>query len=161
MILLTAEIGDYVGRTSDLLMIDGASLTREQQLSQVLALPGNSGALITGIEKLSQRFLLELLTELGSLRYLPSRGCLFLIEARQGLWRSAGDVIASFNSSLLLVKRNLMADELDTDPDDERFGEAELESVSMTHDLAVLRVNLTSLAGETRKIIYPLRVSNL
>lgn len=161
MTLLTAMIGDYAGRTSDLLMIDGASLTREQQLTQALALPGGSGALISGIEKLAQRFLLELLTELGSLRYLPGRGCLFLIEARQGLWRSAGDVVASFNSSLLLVKRNLMADELESDPNDERFGEAELESVSLTRDLAVLRVNLTSLAGETRKILYPLRVSNL
>ncbi len=161
MSLLSADIGDYSGRLADLLMLDGASLTREQQLTQALAMPGGSGALIAGIEKLAQRFLLELLTELGSIRYLPSRGCLFLLEARRGMWRTAGDVVASFNTSLLQIKKNLVGDEVDGDPDDERFGDAELESVSLTLDLAVLRVHLISLAGDERSIVYPLRVPNL
>lgn len=158
---LEADILDYVGRTVDMLAYDNLSLSRETLLSQQLVLPGQSGALISGIQKLVQRYLLELLTELGSLTYLPRRGCLFMLEARLGLWRTTADVESSFYSSMLDVRRNLILEENESDPLEERFDNADLLSVVLSTDHVVIQVQVTSLAGTGRDILLPLRVTSI
>jgi hypothetical protein len=159
--LQSAKTGDYFGRVSDLLAYDNAQPDAESLLLPALVVPGQSGALIAGVEKLVQRFILELLTELGSLVYLPERGCVFLLEARSGQWRTPADVEGSFNRSKLTIRRNLLGDELETDPDDERFADAELTSVALTGDKATLHISISSLAGSDRTFLLPLRVSTI
>lgn len=158
---LSANIGDYAGRSVDLLMLEDAKAFGDALMSQTLAKPGQGGALTTGVQKFVQRFLLELFTEEGSMQYLPQRGCAFMSAARSGMWRTTNDVIASFNSALLTIKNNLLADERETDPDDEKFGSAELLTVSLTRDLVVMHLQLTTAAGEAREITYPLRTAVL
>ena len=92
--------------------------------------------------------------------YRPGRGCMFMLEGRSGLWRTPGDVVSSFSSSVLTITDNLVSDEEPGDPDDERFKSATVESVSLVQDLVVLRIVLTSLAGTSRTVLFPLRVSN-
>mgnify|MGYP000877176217 CR=1 FL=1 len=116
---------DYVGRKVDLLAFHGYdSGDPSAPLEQSLAPDGTGGAVVAGVEKLAQRFLVELLTERGSLPYAAARGCSILSEARQGGWRSAGDVTRSFYSSLVDVRRTLLGLESDSDPDDERYASA-------------------------------------
>ncbi len=156
--LLSASIQSYVGRTVDYLAFDEAKLTRTR-LTQRLVLPGQSGALIAGIEKLTQRFLLELLTEQGSLEYQPSRGTFFITEIRAGAIRTSQQLISSFSSAELTLRNSLVQEELDSDPADERYRSAVLNSAAVSGDTATLDITLSSQAGESRTVIYPLRIN--
>jgi hypothetical protein len=100
-------ISQYIGRTVDHIAFDGMGPPgQDRLLIQAMVLPGESGALITGIQKLAQRFLIELLTGVGSLRYLPRRGTTFMTEARSGFWRNVSDVEQSFYGALLDAPRS-------------------------------------------------------
>jgi len=157
--LLSSPLSAYVGRTVDYLAFDNARATGESLLTPALVLPGNSGALITGIEKLTQRFLLELLTEQGSLIYQPDRGTLFITHVRAGIVRTSQDLFAEFSASEIAVRVNLRNEESATDPADERYASATLLSATLEGDSASLVIQISSLAGESRKFIYPLRVT--
>ena len=58
MIQLSGTLAQYEGRTVDFLAFEDMKASGDTQLTQALVLPGQAGALITGIEKLVQRFLL-------------------------------------------------------------------------------------------------------
>lgn len=152
------SVTDYVGRTIDLLAYQGAVARGERLLTQELAEPGNSGTIITGIHKLSQRFLLELLTERGSIAYLPARGCDFMTEANRGSWRTPLDIQAAFSASVTDISTNLKNEESSSDPSDERFSAAELVAVSLVAGDAAITIKITSLAGASRAVILPLSV---
>ena len=66
-----STVADYIGRTVDVSAFHGVEATGEVQLRQVLAETESSGLVITGIQKLAQRFVLEFLTDQGSMKYLP------------------------------------------------------------------------------------------
>ncbi len=158
----TPQISQYLGRTVDLAAFDGMLPDgRDTLLSQALVQEGETGALVTGTEKLAQRFLVELLTDRGSLRYLPKRGTTFMIEARRGLWRTTTDVEQSFYGAMLTIESNLISEENVDDPLDEKYGSANILAVSVVADLVVLRIILQSLAGISREILYPLRVNSI
>jgi hypothetical protein len=112
---------------------------------QALADPGKSGTVLTGIAKLGQRFLMELLTKRGSMKFLPNRGCNFMLEAQLGYIRTQFDLLSSFSRALLDVKANLQAEELDTDPLDERFGSADIDSLEFDGSNAKIFIRVTSL----------------
>lgn len=156
---LSADVLSYAGRTVDHLAFDDARAVGDTLLTQVLVKPGQTGALITGVYKLAQRFLVELLTEKGSLDYLPSRGTFFMTSLRLGLIRTSQELFATFNAAVQDVRLNLQLEEKDTDPADERYRSAELISTSLLGDTATLIVRITSQAGDTRVITYPLRIS--
>lgn len=160
MAALSANIKDYQGRTVDYLAFDDAKASGEALLTQQLVKAGGSGALITGIEKLVQRILLELLTEQGSLEYAPSRGTFFMTLLRLGQVRTSQSLFSSFSSAELDVRNNITGDETSSDPRDERYGSVELLNASLLGDTATLSIRVTSLAGESRTVIYPLRVIN-
>lgn len=155
----SGTIQQYLGRTIDVLAFDNAKVSGEAQLSQSLVLPGQSGAVITGIQKLVQRFLIELLTEAASLNYQPLRGTQFITAIRAGVVRTSADLFSQYTLAELDVRQNLQAEESATDPKDERYSSAELLSASLFGDTATLRINVVSVAGESRKVIFPLRVS--
>jgi hypothetical protein len=153
-----STVADYVGRKVDLVAFDGEedAIQTERLLSQSLVKTGESGAILTGIQKLVQRFLFVLLTERGSLQYLPLLGCDMIRDGRTGQWRSTADVTQSFYSAVLDVQRQLGDEELATDPLDERFGGAKLTGVTLTKDSVRINVSLSSLAGNTRQFITPI-----
>lgn len=159
MAQLSASVSSYVGRTVDHLAFDDARASGDTLLTQTLVKSGQTGALITGISKLVQRFIVELLTEKGSLDYLPDRGTLFMTTLRLGLVRTSQDLFATFNSAVQDVRLNLQLEEQDTDPNDERYQNAELISTSLLGDTTTLVVRITSRAGDTRVVTYPLRIS--
>ena len=153
-------IEDYVGRKIDILAYyTGETGTGEVKLEQTLVPEGTGGVVTTGIQKLAQRFLLELLTERGSMTYTPTRGCDFMKEARLGYLRTPLDVMASFSAALTDIKRNLRLEDDDDDSDDEKFASAEVISVSLTGGSASVHVKVISQAGSTRTVIAPLAVT--
>lgn len=157
---LTATVRDYVGRTVDYLAFDNARVTGDALLNQALIQPGQTGALITGIEKLVQRFLLELLTEQGSMEYQPNRGTFFMTALRYGMVQTSGELFAEFSTAELDVREKLRLEEdFVNDPADERYAEAVLLSASLSGDTATLSIRVSSVAGESRTVIYPLRIA--
>lgn len=152
-------IESYTGRSFDLLAYPGGTSRGSAQLTAALASETSSGQITTGIQKLAQRFLIELMTEKGSMTYLPLRGCDFMRDARLGYWRSVLDVMASFSASLIDIKQNLQAEESVDDDDDERFSDAEVVAVTLEGDSASITIRVTSLAGTDRTFITPLSIT--
>ena len=150
----TGNVTDYVGRTVDLLAFDGLELGGEVLLEQVLAQPGKGGKVITGIQKLVQRFLLEVFKEKGSDPY-SDRGTEFMTEARSGYMTTVVDVHGAFARAILLTGINLKAEESESDPDDERYDYAEIVQVQLIQGTARIWVRLYSLAGEDRAVTFP------
>ena len=155
--MLTTSVIDYVNRTVDVLAFDDAKASGEALLSQVLVKPKQSGALITGISKLVQRVLIELLTEKGSLIYDPTRGTSFITQFRAGLIQTTQDLNSAFALAEVDVRLNLGLEESTDDPDDERYDSMNLLSAALIGDTANLSIQINSLAGESRVVIYPLR----
>lgn len=149
----------YAGRTVDYLAFQGAKVGQEVLLGQSLVSDTNSGLLITGIEKLVQRFVIELLTEQGSLHYEPDRGTLFILAIRSGTVRTEADLYAQFSSAEVDIRNHLRQEEDGTEPEDERYVSASLLNVTLVGSTANLRIEIVSGAGESREFIFPLPVA--
>jgi hypothetical protein len=143
-----------VGRTTDILAFNGLELGHEVELEQTLAQPGGGGKVVTGVQKLVQRFLLEVLKEQGSDPY-STRGTEFMTEALSGYLNTVADVHGAFARAVLTAGINLRAEESESEPDDERFESAEILSVTLIQGTAAIWVKLLSRAGEDREAIFP------
>ena len=154
---LIGQPKEYRDRQVDLSLMGGFRPGRRVPVDLHLVTATDNGSLIAGVQKLAQRFLLELLTEVGSIRHLPGRGCRFMVEGRHGRWRTPADVSSSFYASLLDVRRNLLREETGSEPPDERFDRAVLESVFLARDRVALRIRVISQAGTDLQLIYPIR----
>lgn len=152
------SVSDYQDRIVDLLAYQGITSGQRRLLLPVLVSSAGS-FLVTGIAKLAQRFLIILLTEQGSLTYLPGVGTTFITDGRRGFWRSAADVQQSFMSAMLDVRRQIRGAEIDSDPTDERFALATITQLTITGDRVNLQITLESQAGRRRKFIVPINVS--
>lgn len=156
--MATATLNEYVGRTSDYLAFYNIDFG-VRELRQELVSPGNQGSVITGIEKLVQRVLIELLTEAGSTPYFESRGTLLMTQLRAGLIRTNQELLSAFAGAASDVIRNLRLEaDAQTDPLDERISSLEIESATITQDKAVITAVVRSLAGESRQVLFPLTV---
>lgn len=137
---------DYIGRVVDVAAFQGTSARGDALLRQKIADDGQSGLVVTGIVKLGQRFLLELFTERGTMPFQPTRGSTFMTELRSGGIRVTSDLLAAFSRALISIGSNLVSDELDSDPDDERFSDAQITQVELSAGNAVIYIELSSLA---------------
>jgi hypothetical protein len=148
-------LSDYANRRYDFLALQNISRERETRLGLELFDSDGRGQICVGVQKLAQRWLLEFLTELGSMPGLPARGCNFMTLVRQGRLRSQSSVVSAFNFAAYDVRVALATEEDDTWPNDERISDAVLLSVAFLPGYANLRVNIVSRAGTTRAIILP------
>ena len=151
-----ASTTNYANRTVDVLAFPGPVAPLDNLMSQVLALPGQGGEVCTGIIKLAQRWLLEFMTETGSMLYTPDRGCDFLTQLRTGQLRTTNDVQQAFAMSAVQVQLNLWAEDPATAPDDELLASATLLSLTITGATLQLYIELLSQAGTTRIVVLPL-----
>ncbi len=153
------SVDDYVGRTVDLVAMGGVSPTGKVLLRQSLAAPGEAGEICTGIQMLVQRFLIELLTEAGSMPYAPSRGTRLMTLLNQGQVRTQLDAIQAMQGALVDLQQNLWSEESSLDPDDERYDSATLLTVELTSAGIKYTLQVSSRAGTARKVILPLAVT--
>jgi hypothetical protein len=140
-----------------MLALQGAQATREHLLSQTLF--ANSGEVCTGIQKLAQRWVLEFLTQQGSMRFLPDRGCTFLTDFYAGRLRTELDVQQTFLAADLTLRSQFALEESEDMPADERYDYATLTDTTVTATKVTLRVQITSKAGTARAVILPIDVA--
>jgi hypothetical protein len=157
-VLYSSTVQDYKGRTVDFLIYDEATPTGEAQVTQEFVLPGQSGALIAGPAKLAQRFMIELLTEKGSLTYDLNRGTFFLSQLRAGLISTPSELFQLFAACELDLRNNLRLEDSLSFPADERYASSTLLSATLIGDTASLRIQINSVAGESREVLFPLRI---
>jgi hypothetical protein len=165
---------DYVNRRYDYLALQNTTAVtvgrRDRKLGLELFNKSTSGAITTGIQKLAQRWLLEFMTERGSMPGLPTRGTNFMRAARTGQFRVPINVRGQFAAANLIIRRNLRAEDRADTPDDERFRDAELLNVAIlpgydvsqasgtTAAFLSLGVKIISVAGDSREIILPIEI---
>ena len=146
---------NYSGRLTDLFIFYGAKPVGDQRITLSL---GDSGEVITGIQKLVQSFTILFLTERGSLPLFPDLGTIFITEMRNRNIRDESSIKAFFAASVEQVAQTLaLADEGQNLPPDELFASAVL--LNFTPDIGngklFLRVQVNSVAGPSRTIFLP------
>lgn len=148
----------YKDRTYDLVAFQGIKEAGSTLAPQQLTDPPALGRVCTGTAKLAQRFLLEFLTPLGSMPYNPTHGSSFMPALRRGELHTELAVFAAFAYAVAEIAQTLRREELPTDPDDERFADAELAGLGLSSDRLTLSIELTTAAGTARPIILPLPI---
>jgi hypothetical protein len=149
------SLQDYAGRKYDYLAFRDVNTVKAAKLDMELFTARDTGQICVGAQKLAQRWLLEFLTETGSVLADPTRGCDFMTAVRQGRLRTSVNVYTTFSAADLDIRRNLQNEEYDGMPDDEKFGSAELTNVSILAGFLRLDVKINSAAGTARTIIVP------
>ena len=149
------SLQDYATRKYDYLAFRNVDPFKNVQLDMELFTPQSSGEICVGVQKLAQRWVLEFLTETGSILADPARGCDFMLTVRQGRMRTDLNVRTAFSSADLDIRRNLSNEEYATMPTDEKFGSVELTSVAILAGFLSLTVKINSVAGTFRQIIVP------
>jgi hypothetical protein len=150
------SLAQYANRTYDVSAFQGVSLNQDALLDPSLAPLGLSGTICAGVQKLAQRFLLELLTRQGSAIYAPTRGTKFLTTIQSGQARTETDVFSAFSLAIGLIGQAFAGEVKPSDPLDERFAKAELAAIVFLPDRIKLTVELTTTAGTTRALILPI-----
>jgi hypothetical protein len=149
------SLQEYATRRYDLLAVEGVQREKDSKLDLVLFSEKNSGQLCVGIQKLAQRWLLEFLTEIGSMAGKPERGSYFMTAVRTGRLHNQTDVIYAFTYAESTIRPVLQAEETDDMPADERLARAELISVAFFAGYAEIKVAIHSVAGNSRTVIMP------
>lgn len=150
------SIVDYANRKYDYLALRNVKRVGESQLGLALFTKEDTGQIAVGAQKLAQRWLLEFLTEIGSMPGLSNRGTNFMRKIRLGRVRSFNDMQLLFNFAEAEARLNLRNEEDDTWPLDERLKLAALTALEFLPGYADLTVTITSLAGTARSIIVPI-----
>lgn len=163
-------LSDYANRKYDYLGLQNTVGPGDRRLGLELFNKETSGKLTTGVQKLAQRWLLEFMTETGSMPGLPARGTNFMRTARTGGFRTPVNVRTAFALADMLIKKNLTAEETTAMPRDERFKSAEITNVAIlpgfdvsqksgsTAVFLTLGVKITSLAGDSREVVLPIEI---
>lgn len=124
--------------------------------SQMQLWDQDPGLVVTGIVKLAQRFLLTLLTPVGSMPFAADRGTRLIPTAQQGLINSDLTARMTMLFAIADAELQLLAEETVDDPPDERFLDAEILTVSFASRQISYTLTLTSLAGTSREVTLPL-----
>lgn len=151
-------LADYTGRSIDVAAYVGVVEAGEALLTQELAGPSNFGQIITGAQKVAQRFLLRLFTIRGTLLYSPEEGCDFMRDVLEGRLQTVPDVFSSFAAAMVDIQGSFSEEATEDDPADEVFADATLVNVELAGDKLTMLIELQIASGETLPIILPLPV---
>ena len=117
------------------------------------------GDVVKGLAQLAQRVAIELMTEKGSMLYLPKRGTSFLTQMRTGVFRSEQALLTSFAAAAVDLVNNLRSEENYGDDPDERIGTVALQRVSLDGVGGVsLTLKVYSKAGNAAVLSLPVLI---
>jgi hypothetical protein len=149
----------YTGRLIDLLALQGGSYGTVL-LDQDLATQQDAGEVCVGLQKLAQRFILTFFTIKGSIAYNTNAGTNFMSSLQQGQIQTESSLLSYFTLAEQDARRQLLAEQLSTDPTDEQYQSAVLtgSSIGNPPGTVQLQITLTSVAGSTAQFIFPIQV---
>lgn len=150
------SLTQYIDRKYDVMAFQNVSPAGDTLLRMELFDTQHNGTIVTGMQKLAQRWLLEFLTEVGSMPGLPLRGSSFMADVRKGTLGTFSDIASSFIFAAAAVRANLQLEETPAWPDDERIAVAALLTAAFLPGFARIGVKISSRAGENRQVILPI-----
>lgn len=154
-----ATATDYSGRKTDLFIFEGAAVGGDRRITLDWL---EGGKLTTGLQKIAQTFALYFLTEKGSVPLLPNQGTNFITAVRLQRINTESNLQAEFALAANVAKRfmSLQADK-NKYPNDERLSAVTLLNFTLDKNSGtiLLKVGLTSLAGDLATIFLPVPVA--
>lgn len=108
---------------------------------------------VSGIYRLAQRFLLELLTVQGSMRYLPKRGCNFIKSLQQTVITEF-DVFIAFAIAKRDIARNLRNEDKTNKPH-EKYKNCKLNRITLDNDGIIIELIVLNAAGSMLTFTTP------
>lgn len=154
---------DYAGRTVDLLLLK--TVLDVPAVNQRVQVDVSDGAdepmIVTGIEKLVQRYALLFLNALGSTKFRPNHGTNLIPRASRGMIYSMATLESSAAEANLFASRQIrLADEGDDIPDDERLVSSEITDLVFVRTAAQVKISirLTTAAGQSYVYIVPVNM---
>lgn len=154
-VIETGTVDQYIGTRPSLLVIEIGDTAQTVEIGAFLY--GGGGAVTAGPLKLAQRVLFELLTVRGSVAFEPNRGCTFLAALYSGRMRTPALASQAFAQAAYEIRDTLQTEELETTPDDEKFGSLQLNSAQVFKTEATIDMTVRSAAGTGVKILFPLK----
>lgn len=159
---------NYAGRTVDLLLlktIDHAPAVNKRvtvDVSNVQDVP----MIVSGIEKLAQRFINTFLNTIGSTKFQPDHGTELVSSVRAGKIYDAATlqaVAAEANSSTcaqIQEEDEAMSLAGDTTPEDETLEDSEILDLQFSREESKVKISirLTSAAGMSYVYIIPVAI---
>lgn len=145
---------NYVGRTIDLFVATGADFTGVD--APIVYGFGDRCNVITGVQKLVQRWMYVFFTRKGTVLGDDELGTDFLAEVQNGNVRDEASFKASFNAAARTTGEYLANTVTDDTPSDERLVDAELTGLTLIPGLNRMFVKLTTKAGTQLQIVTPL-----
>ena len=118
-------------------------------LIQSLSPPFRSGAFVTGIVKLLQNVLAELLTIRGSVRFHPTYGCDLLRHIGVANVTSLAEAGNFINLAVSDVQDNMRRRIIGDEPSNETLDRIVVESLRQEHDRIVFTLRVHSRAEES------------
>lgn len=154
---------DYGGRTVDLLLLKTVlgvpSVNRNVQID--VSDVSDEPMIVTGIEKLVQRYAILFLNAIGSTKFVPGHGTNLIPMASSGrIYNYATLESAAAESNLLARSRIIKSDVDGETPDDERLVKSDVVDISFSREeaRAMISIRLTTAAGQSYVYVIPVNV---
>ena len=154
---------NYAGRTVDLLLLKTVlDVPAVNQRVQVDVSDGTDDPrIVTGIEKLVQRYALLFLNAMGSTKFRPDHGTNLIPRAAKGLIYSLATLESAAAEANLFASRQIrLADDGDDIPDDEHLVASEITDLVFVRTAAKVKISirLTTAAGQSYVYIIPVNM---
>jgi len=153
---------DYSNRQIDIELLQSILKPGVDPQRVNLAVVTKSPKIVTGMEKLVQRYTLLLLTRIGEIHFDPTSGSSLMDALLSGTIQSKGNLLTLFSLANLSVMRTINQEDSLTDiygdmPLDEQLQSANLTDASVDTATATvyLNVSLTTKAGSNMEFIIP------
>ena len=147
---------DYTGRLVDSLICQGLNFSGESNLP-VQLLFGDNERIISGVQKMIQRWIIAFMTKRGTVQANSTFGTEFMRNLERGYIVTDADVQAEFLDAAVMAAESItIALTGQTIPEDEQLDSTDLLSFNLQDTSLALRVRITSVAGESTTVMLPI-----
>ena len=154
---------DYAGRTVDLLLLKtvlDAPISKTRMGIDVSNVDGEP-MIVTGIEKLVQRFANAFITAIGSTKFREDYGTNLIPQVDRGFVYNMSTLEAEAAEANMLARlQTRQGDEGEDTPDDELLVDSTITNLEFLREKATVRISvlLTTAAGTSFTYIIPVAV---
>jgi len=158
---VVATTTSYAGRTVDIELMQSVQ-TLESPQRMELSFSAQATRIVTGAQKLIQRYALLFLSTIGTVRFDMAQGTSLIASVISGAVQTTGGVNIAFADANQRVLQQLVEEDQQEDlfgelPDDETLVNAVLISTDIDYAQATLfmRILLTTAAGDNIVFVLP------
>lgn len=155
---IARQISDYTGRKKDISILQYPNVAAIDG-AEVLPTFGKTSRFCAGVQKLVQRYMILMLTNINSQDYYPTFATDFLYPLQAGIGPTdniaARQIFTLANYAAVNIIKNYQIDNPDI-PLDEQLDFTTLRNISLYGSFISFDVKLTTLAGDAVDFLVPL-----